>query len=176
MDAKSKIRIHVIGLLTKQFVNDNLSNSGKSYRSKCDDNPEPSFTLCDEGVETRWQGPVALERAQYYQVCFCTSKSSSCGTRYSPDYKPEKGRENDSDKHNRLVAGSIPAGPTISSRWCTEQAEKSATRGGSPVWRLSIDDQSSDARTTATLPLPVPPEHPPSRGPDVPRPALPPAA
>ena len=112
MDAKSKIRIHVIGLLTKQFVNDNLSNSGKSYRSKCDDNPEPSFTLCDEGVETRWQGPVALERAQYYQVCFCTSKNSSCGTRYSPDYKPEKGRENDSDKHNRLVDGSIPSRPT----------------------------------------------------------------
>ncbi|OGJ47652.1 hypothetical protein A2344_00150 [Candidatus Peregrinibacteria bacterium RIFOXYB12_FULL_41_12] len=79
MDAKSKIRIHVIGLLTKQFVNDNLSNSGKSYRSKCDDNPEPSFTLCDEGVETRWQGPVALKERNIIKFVFAQAKTHLAG-------------------------------------------------------------------------------------------------
>lgn len=46
-----------------------------------------------EGVETRRQIPS--------------------GKRYSPAYKLERGRESDSEMHNRLVGGSIPPRPTI---------------------------------------------------------------
>jgi len=68
-----------------------LSNSGKPLA--CAVVIPSQAPHCGEGVETRRQ-------------------TSSNGRRYSPDYKLERGRENDSEMHNRLVPGSSPGGPT----------------------------------------------------------------